>query len=83
MSDDEYASLNFDDFTEEDFSRFYALRAPQVPSGLPAVSIEVEQTSTNSHNASINNVEAEQSPFQRFRYRSGTLSVTDLVAPAW
>jgi hypothetical protein len=82
MSDDEYASLNFDDFTEEDFSRFDALRAPQVSSGLPAVSIEVEQTSTNS-SASINNVEAEQSPFQRFRYRSGTLSVTDLVAPAW
>ncbi|KAJ7157288.1 exonuclease V [Mycena filopes] len=93
MSDDsEYDAYNdFVDLTEEDFARLDTLSAPPPiwlqtvqtlenlvygdPS-LPSIAIEIE-----GHQKPADE-RVSQSPIRRFR-RSGTLSVTDLIALAW
>ncbi|KAJ7146400.1 exonuclease V [Mycena epipterygia] len=97
MSEDSYEAYNdFADLTEEDFARLDAdvsqiitatspglPNLPQTsqnhagiaPAALPSISIEVEGSHTPEK-------PTYPSPIHRYR-RWGTLSVTDLISPAW
>ncbi|KAG6911340.1 hypothetical protein DXG01_001011 [Tephrocybe rancida] len=91
-SDDEYATFNFDDYTEDDFKRADADVVACL--GQPQITIQVESAGTatpesESPGSTAPRAKGKQradlnalSPLARHR-RNGVLSVTDLASLAW
>jgi exonuclease V len=101
LSDDEFIGYNYSDYTEEDWAEVDVLSSHGRPfdrnhqyKGGPAIPIEVEKPTMDSHQSSVLASPACQrvnpqagtiiaSPYQKYRSWRRVLSVSDLISPAW